>query len=164
MTGPPGEGRTPLDARCTGGAVRRQRLDDPVRAAAGEVREARWRHASVLVGVHRWRDTVDRDRHLPREPGQCGQPAGVVHGTFVSLFVFFNCFALNQWPQYRQIGKRRDYLYGESLACIAAFGAARDGQSSRRAHKDRRTVGKVTPRSRYVAASGDTVVGVPDGI
>lgn len=65
-------------------------------------------------------------------PGTATSPPGFVYGTFVSLFVFFNCFALIQWLQYRQIGKWRDYLYGESLACIAAFGAARDGQSSRR--------------------------------
>jgi hypothetical protein len=29
--------------------------------------------------------------------------------------VFFNLFALNQWLQYKGIGKWRDYLYGERV-------------------------------------------------
>jgi hypothetical protein len=48
-------------------------------------------------------------------PGNAASPPGFVYGIFVSLFVFFNCFALNQWLQYRRIGKWRDYLYGESV-------------------------------------------------
>jgi hypothetical protein len=47
-------------------------------------------------------------------PGNAANPPGFVYGIFVSLFVCFNCFALNQWLQYRQIGKWRDYLHGES--------------------------------------------------
>jgi hypothetical protein len=38
-----------------------------------------------------------------------------VFGIFVSLFLFFNSFALNQWLQYRRIGPWRDYLFGESV-------------------------------------------------
>jgi hypothetical protein len=41
------------------------------------------------------------------------EPPGFVYGIFVSLFVFFNIFALNQWLQYRQVGRWRDYLVGE---------------------------------------------------
>ncbi len=48
-------------------------------------------------------------------PGNAASPPGFVYGIFFSLFVFFNCFALNQWLQYRQVGKWRDYLYGESV-------------------------------------------------
>lgn len=36
-----------------------------------------------------------------------------VYGIFVSIFVFFNCFALNQWLQYRGKGRWSDYLFGE---------------------------------------------------
>jgi hypothetical protein len=36
-----------------------------------------------------------------------------VYGIFVSIFVFFNCFAVNQVLQYRRIGRRADYLVGE---------------------------------------------------
>ncbi|MFC5176139.1 heliorhodopsin HeR [Nocardioides taihuensis] len=38
---------------------------------------------------------------------------GFVYAIFVSLFVFFNVFALNQWLQYRAVGPWRDYLFGE---------------------------------------------------
>jgi len=48
-------------------------------------------------------------------PGNAASPPGFVYGIFVSLFIFFNCFALNQWLQYRQVGKWRDYLYGETV-------------------------------------------------
>ncbi|MGH9272771.1 MAG: heliorhodopsin HeR [Ilumatobacteraceae bacterium] len=38
-----------------------------------------------------------------------------VYGIFVSIFVFFNCFAVNQWLQYRQVGRWRDDLFGERV-------------------------------------------------
>jgi hypothetical protein len=41
------------------------------------------------------------------------QVPGFVVAIFVSLFVFFNSFALNQWLQYRQVGAWRSYAYGE---------------------------------------------------
>jgi hypothetical protein len=36
-----------------------------------------------------------------------------VYGIFVSIFVFFNCFAVNQVLQYRRVGRWADYLTGE---------------------------------------------------
>ena len=42
-------------------------------------------------------------------------PPGFVYGIFFSLFVFFNCFALNQWFQYKQVGRWKDYLFGERV-------------------------------------------------
>ncbi|MCU0266274.1 MAG: heliorhodopsin HeR [Actinomycetia bacterium] len=41
------------------------------------------------------------------------EPPGFVYGIIVSLFLFFNVFAVNQWLQYRQVGRWRDYLVGE---------------------------------------------------
>ena len=41
------------------------------------------------------------------------EPPAFVYGIIVSLFIFFNVFALNQWLQYRQVGRWRDYLVGE---------------------------------------------------
>lgn len=38
-----------------------------------------------------------------------------VYGIFVSLFVFFNGFAVNQWLQYRRTGRWQDYLFGERV-------------------------------------------------
>ena len=46
-------------------------------------------------------------------PGADQQPPGFVYGIFFSLFVFFNCFAINQWLQYKKVGKWKDYLVGE---------------------------------------------------
>ena len=46
--------------------------------------------------------------------GQPGFPA-FVWGIFVSLFVFFNLFALTQWLQYRGKGRFADYLVGERM-------------------------------------------------
>lgn len=36
-----------------------------------------------------------------------------VYFIFVSIFIFFNCFAINMWLQYKRVGKWADYLYGE---------------------------------------------------
>ena len=32
---------------------------------------------------------------------------------FVSIFLFFNTFSINMILQYKQVGKWKDYLYGE---------------------------------------------------
>jgi heliorhodopsin len=43
-----------------------------------------------------------------------GSPApDFVYWIFASIFLFFNCFALNMVLQYKQVGKWSDYLYGE---------------------------------------------------
>ena len=49
--------------------------------------------------------------------------AGLRRGTATSKstkietisFVLFNCFAVNQWLQYKQVGRWRDYLVGERV-------------------------------------------------
>ena len=46
------------------------------------------------------------------EPNSAPIP-GFVIAIFVTLFVFFNVFAINMVLQYRKIGPWRDYLYGE---------------------------------------------------
>ncbi len=48
---------------------------------------------------------------------------GFVYGIFVSLFVFFNVFALNQWLQYRARGRWADYLYGERVYIVLSLTA-----------------------------------------
>ena len=49
------------------------------------------------------------------------RPPGFVYGIFVSIFVFFNCFAMNQWLQYRRIGRWHDYLTGERAYITLSF-------------------------------------------
>lgn len=51
------------------------------------------------------------------------EPPGFVYGIFVSLFVFFNVFALNQWLQYRRLGPWRDYLFGERVYILLSLTA-----------------------------------------
>lgn len=46
-------------------------------------------------------------------PGADLHPPGFVYAIFFSIFALFNCFAVNQWLQYRRVGKWRDYLVGE---------------------------------------------------
>ena len=48
-------------------------------------------------------------------PGASQHPPGFVYGIFFSIFIFFNCFALNQWLQYKKIGRWADYLFGERV-------------------------------------------------
>lgn len=50
-------------------------------------------------------------------------PPGFVYGILVSIFVFFNSFALNQWLQYRQVGRWRDYLFGETVYIVLSLTA-----------------------------------------
>ena len=44
-----------------------------------------------------------------------------VIGIFVSLFIFFNSFALNQWLQYREVGPWRSYAFGEKAYLVLSL-------------------------------------------
>ncbi len=50
-------------------------------------------------------------------------PPGFVYAIFVSLFVFFMSFGLNQWLQYRQVGRWREYAFGERAYLWLSLGA-----------------------------------------
>jgi hypothetical protein len=57
-------------------------------------------------------------------PGLNGPaPPTFVYGIIVSLFVFFNVFAVNMWLQYKKIGPWRDYLFGEKVYIILSLTA-----------------------------------------
>jgi len=56
-------------------------------------------------------------------PGSAADPPGFVYGIFISLFVFFNVFALNMWLQYRRIGPWRNYLFGEATYILLSLTA-----------------------------------------
>lgn len=49
------------------------------------------------------------------------QVPGFVVGIFVSLFVFFNSFAVNQWLQYREVGPWRIYAFGEKSYLVLSL-------------------------------------------
>jgi len=44
-----------------------------------------------------------------------------VYGIYFSIFVLFNCFALVQWLQYKQIGRFTNYLVGERTYIYLSF-------------------------------------------
>lgn len=44
-----------------------------------------------------------------------------VYWIFVSIFIFFNCFAINMVLQYKKVGKWSDYLYGERVYIILSL-------------------------------------------
>jgi hypothetical protein len=56
-------------------------------------------------------------------PGVAASPPGFVYGIIVSLFVFFNCFAINQVLQYKKVGPWRNYLYGEKVYIVLSLTA-----------------------------------------
>ncbi len=56
-------------------------------------------------------------------PGIEASPPDFVYGIFVSLFIFFNVFALNMWLQYRRIGPWRNYLFGELIYILLSLTA-----------------------------------------
>lgn len=44
-----------------------------------------------------------------------------VYWIFVSIFIFFSCFALNMVLQYKKIGPWKDYIYGERAYIILSL-------------------------------------------
>ena len=56
-------------------------------------------------------------------PGSLVSPPGFVYGIIVSLFIFFNCFAVNMILQYKKVGPWRDYLYGERVYILLSLTA-----------------------------------------
>lgn len=48
-------------------------------------------------------------------------PPAFVYGIFVSIFIFFNCFAINMALQYKKLGKWKDYLYGEKAYIVLSL-------------------------------------------
>ena len=54
-------------------------------------------------------------------PGAAAHPPGFVYGIYVSLFVAFNCFAVVQYLQYRQVGRFSNYLVGEKTYLVLSF-------------------------------------------
>ena len=47
----------------------------------------------------------------------------MLYGIIASLFILFNCFAVNMVLQYRRTGKWRDYLFGEKVYILLSLTA-----------------------------------------
>jgi len=54
-------------------------------------------------------------------PGSADHAPTFVYWIFFSIFVFFNCFAINQVLQYKKVGNWKDYLYGERAYIILSL-------------------------------------------
>jgi len=63
----------------------------------------------IVIGIYLW------------SPGSAAEPPAFVYAIFVSLFIFFNSFALNMVLQYRQVGPWRDYLFGERVYVLLSL-------------------------------------------
>ncbi len=48
---------------------------------------------------------------------------GAVYGIFIVQAIFFFSFGLNQWLQYREIGRWADYAFGEKTYLVLSLGA-----------------------------------------
>lgn len=65
----------------------------------------------IAIGIYIW------------SPGSTAEPPGFVYAIFVTMFIFFNSFAANQVLQYKQIGKWREYVFGESVYVFLSLSA-----------------------------------------
>ena len=59
--------------------------------------------------------------YLAGSGGNGGQVPNFVYWIFVSLFLFFNIFAINMILQYKKIGPWKDYLFGEKVYIILSL-------------------------------------------
>lgn len=48
---------------------------------------------------------------------------GAVYAIFIVQGLFFFCFGLNQWLQYREVGRWADYAFGEKAYLVLSLGA-----------------------------------------
>jgi hypothetical protein len=64
-----------------------------------------------MVGIVPWFSVF----FMTIQPGatHAGKTPGFVIGIMVSIFIAFNTFAINQWLQYKKVGKWSNYLQGE---------------------------------------------------
>jgi len=70
----------------------------------------------TLVGLAPWIAIGINLAGAPEVPG-------FVYGILVVQAVFFFSFGLNQWLQYRGLGRWRDYAYGEKVYLVLSLGA-----------------------------------------
>jgi hypothetical protein len=67
----------------------------------------------IIIGISAFRPGYTGVNEIP----------GFVIGIIVTIFIAFNTFAINQALQYRQIGKWKDYLFGERVYITLSFAA-----------------------------------------
>jgi Heliorhodopsin len=65
----------------------------------------------IVIGIYFWAGNAYGAGEIPT----------FVYYIYASIFLFFNCFAINMILQYKKIGKWRDYLYGERTYVILSL-------------------------------------------
>lgn len=65
----------------------------------------------IVVGLYFWASSQYGGGNIP----------SFVYWIYVSIFIFFNCFALNMILQYKKIGPWKDYLFGEKMYIILSL-------------------------------------------
>jgi len=67
----------------------------------------------VVIALYFVSAAADPANHIP----------GFVYGIMISIFIFFNIFAVNMVLQYKKVGPWRDYLFGEKVYIILSLTA-----------------------------------------
>lgn len=65
----------------------------------------------IAFGIYVWAANANSLNGVP----------GFVYGIYISIFIFFNIFAINMYLQYKKIGRWADYLYGERVYIILSL-------------------------------------------
>jgi len=65
----------------------------------------------VVVGLYFWAASVYGGGKIPT----------FVYWIYVSIFIFFNCFAINMFLQYKKVGKWKDYIFGEQAYILLSL-------------------------------------------
>lgn len=65
----------------------------------------------IVIGIYFWAGENYGSGEIPT----------FVYYIYASIFLFFNCFAVNMILQYKKIGNWRDYLYGEKTYIVLSL-------------------------------------------
>jgi len=65
----------------------------------------------IVIGIYFWAGENYGSGEIPT----------FVYYIYASIFLFFNCFAVNMILQYKKVGKWRDYLYGEKVYIVLSL-------------------------------------------
>ncbi|NBQ92575.1 MAG: hypothetical protein EBU06_01225 [Micrococcales bacterium] len=65
----------------------------------------------IIIGISVFRPGYEGTNEIPP----------FVFGIIITIFIAFNTFAINQALQYRQVGKWKDYLFGERVYITLSF-------------------------------------------
>jgi hypothetical protein len=71
-----------------------------------------------IVGIIPWITLV---MYLVGASSAGSSPPTFVYVIIVSIFIFFNSFAVNMYLQYKKVGPWKDYLYGERMYIILSL-------------------------------------------